>query len=576
MIILIKLLSSSIPGYEYHMKYVCRSEDDESVATFSCPHCSKVFNSEAGLKYHVKNGVCKKNISNDDNHDNNADDDNNNDNNNNDNINNPNISILRSKRISIPPVKLTVNEYGEWREKRDKVIISVDNNNYESNSDEDDDYELVDDDDLVDEEELTTKNVSNSKRNISSTGHGVHGHVKKMKTTKPNGQRDVFLTFNETLDNDEKNDKNTIKMIPQSFISSLLEGTRVKDGSLFVCSMSNWFRENSIEFPDTTVVAIDDDRNFGKIVLLPFHGISRDDTKLDYLINTGGPIYSTAFMDPSLDLSSDYECKYLLVGLGAIGYHPYDIYEVGKKYSHPSFIQLWEVDSESINQLYCIGLHRGPVWSIAWCPLKFEQSTNLIGIAAIVCGDGSCIILILPKREHSMSIEEPPCLKESDVRRWELIVSSNFIQTASWNPNKLELCCGMLDGSIQIWTFASLLLSNSNSNDKIIKVSLTPHPIMSPSPSKIYVDLSITESIGSTSAINSIKYCPFNTDIFLTAGMDGHIRIWHVDDKLHPLFTRYLKGDIKDVQWDPNGLSIIAVYTFLSFFISLKLNFIVK
>jgi WD40 repeat protein len=132
------------------------------------------------------------------------------------------------------------------------------------------------------------------------------------------------------------------------------------------------------------------------------------------------------------------------------------------------------------------------------------------------------------------------------------------------NP-ELELCCGMLDGSIQIWTFASLLLSNSNSNEKIIKVSLTPHPIMSPSPSKIYVDLSITESIGSTSAINSIKYCPFNTDIFLTAGMDGYIRIWHVDDKLHPLFTRYLKGDIKDVQWDPNGLSIIAVYTFLSF-----------
>jgi len=300
--------------------------------------------------------------------------DDNNDNNNDDNINSTTDIILSNKRISKPPVKLTVNEYGQWREKRDKVIIFVDKKNNESDSD-DDDYDDDDDDHHLDDAEFDTHT---SKKNISSS-RKFNGPM-KLKTTS---NSDVFLTFN-----DDDNDKSTIKMIPPTLISSLLEGTRVNDNSIFGCNMSKWFRDNNIEYPDTTIIVIDNENISKKIQILPFHGIARNNTNIDFLINTGGSIYSTSFIDPNSTLN---ESKYLAVGLGALVYQPYDMYEVGKKYSHSSLIQLWEINEEVVttNLIYCVGLHRGPLWSIVWCPLQFEQSTNLLGIAAVVCGDGS-------------------------------------------------------------------------------------------------------------------------------------------------------------------------------------------
>ena len=74
---------------------------------------------------------------------------------------------------------------------------------------------------------------------------------------------------------------------------------------------------------------------------------------------------------------------------------------------------------------YCVGL-RGPIWKIAWsdwAPYRYDkddeseeermdkdrdsdrgrrgdgmQSSNFLGLVAVVCGDGSCMILVLPKK----------------------------------------------------------------------------------------------------------------------------------------------------------------------------------
>jgi hypothetical protein len=123
-------------------------------------------------------------------------------------------------------------------------------------------------------------------------------------------------------------------------------------------------------------------------------------------------------------------------------------YTLGAKYTTPNLLQIWKIQSSALdsdstaestlemnkkkkNSListseikatleYCVGLSfRGPVWKAVWStwtPFRaingdsdggnegaeidretYEKSVNFLGLLAVVCGDGSCLVLVLPR-----------------------------------------------------------------------------------------------------------------------------------------------------------------------------------
>lgn len=135
--------------------------------------------------------------------------------------------------------------------------------------------------------------------------------------------------------------------------------------------------------------------------------------------------------------------------------------------------------------VYCVALQaRGPTWSCAWSPQLASTSTNstsstddnVLGVAAIVNGDGSCLILQLPKRVASppaagapraasssawpgeeMYRANVPVVAEAAVRMYEISVPNLLVCSATWsNENPLLCTCGMSDGSIMLWDLNKL------------------------------------------------------------------------------------------------------------------------
>ena len=157
--------------------------------------------------------------------------------------------------------------------------------------------------------------------------------------------------------------------------------------------------------------------------------------------------------------------RYIAVGTSRIGWLDYhsssnaktlagtwevgdDIpYNLGMKYKSHNLLQIWKLtigskiaqnSDENKEELdtnvsihYCIGMPgRGPVWRIAWSswtPYKsekdaneienenennkcntfekelYEKSLNFLGLLAVVCGDGSCLVFMLPRSSTTNS-----------------------------------------------------------------------------------------------------------------------------------------------------------------------------
>jgi WD40 repeat protein len=173
---------------------------------------------------------------------------------------------------------------------------------------------------------------------------------------------------------------------------------------------------------------------------------------------------------------------------------------------------------------------RGPCWKVSWStwePYKSsdsninseeekyseqveEKAMELLGLLAVVCGDGSCLVLVLPKtatpyfstsKEHSSPskesfsssseasspVDKVLVIPEHAVCRWEITVpGSSFkapgypdnenisIMTAVWSPHDpLELCCGLADGTAIIWNLDCKLLSAKTTGTKSVILQKT-------------------------------------------------------------------------------------------------------
>lgn len=172
-------------------------------------------------------------------------------------------------------------------------------------------------------------------------------------------------------------------------------------------------------------------------------------------------------------------------------------YNFGMKHRSPNLLQIWGLKTQysgangkkkssskssaessaapavtAASLQYCVGLQcRGPVWKVAWSSWNpfgagvvegeeeeggegaaadadrdrelREISQNFLGILAVVCGDGSCLVMVLPKSPNTNSsassssssssssscppAERVPVLSENSVCRWEVTVPRESI-----------------------------------------------------------------------------------------------------------------------------------------------------
>jgi WD40 repeat protein len=334
------------------------------------------------------------------------------------------------------------------------------------------------------------------------------------------------------------------------------------------------------------------DQNGIESLIPPFKGIARKINNkkgdIDYLLNTAAPIKSIAFSPKIKEWNKKDKSKYKYEDYLAIGTTQFgwgscdcpvnlnnDTVKVGTIKKHllgvrdesPNLLQIWKIsesidsnpiDATLINLNYCVSLNnRGGIWNMNWSSLNYNTSydnsiiddkvDNLLGVLAVACGNGSCLVLVLPKNinnEKISNIENIPVVPEDCVCKWEIIIPNKYIQCVQWSPhNPLQLCCGLIDGSVVLWNL------NSNMSDKLLT-----YPTI-----KLFDFLSASDSFTKTS-IETVKFCPYDSNLIASAGFEGTLKIWSLNDTHRPLYSRYnmssLSGWLYDMEWDPCGMGI--------------------
>jgi hypothetical protein len=169
-------------------------------------------------------------------------------------------------------------------------------------------------------------------------------------------------------------------------------------------------------------------------------------------------------------------------------------YTLGAKYTTPNLLQIWKIqsstlDSDSIAETtveinktkknfpisnsetkatleYCVGLpFRGPVWKAvwsSWTPFRalngdfdggnesaesdretYEKSLNFLGLIAVVCGDGSCLVLVLPRTAT-------PNLTASTSSNPPASSSSSSSSSSSGNMNRTPFSTSSSSSSVPV------------------------------------------------------------------------------------------------------------------------------
>ena len=224
----------------------------------------------------------------------------------------------------------------------------------------------------------------------------------------------------------------------------------------------------------------------------------------DFLINAGGAVWSLEFT-PRSGKKSD-QARYFAVGVGRIGFPNahfsvsphvrkvmiegglgpgYDIpHDISDPQIHDNIIQIWshialqsEGKTASITPpklRYCVCLQKcGSILRTAWNMTFTEElcGSNIpshdkmhgtLGLLGVVCEDGSCRILLLPapsliptvnnlSHRSVANIPSVSVISEESVSRYRIVTESP-IRCLSWSPHEvLKLCCGHTNGSISLW-----------------------------------------------------------------------------------------------------------------------------
>ena len=69
--------------------------------------------------------------------------------------------------------------------------------------------------------------------------------------------------------------------------------------------------------------------------------------------------------------------------------------------SHNNILQMWKITDSSNNKSvkldYCVELkEKGSVWDLSWSRFTYVNNNHNNGLLALLCGDGSCVVMALP------------------------------------------------------------------------------------------------------------------------------------------------------------------------------------
>ncbi|KAG1467115.1 hypothetical protein G6F46_000176 [Rhizopus delemar] len=176
-----------------------------------------------------------------------------------------------------------------------------------------------------------------------------------------------------------------------------------------------------------------------------------------FVINTGGSIWAVDFV-PRRDKENT---QYLAIG----GYKSTDEQHLlGDDSNYHSMIQIWRYDgSRKVSTPpkldMCILHEFGIITELKWCPLSSCDEEGKLGILAVIIGDGSVYILVIP---HPNRVRQQRGLKEDNViyliikkPRFVLKLPKSYNLCLSWCQGLLA--CGTLEGTIVVWDISSSL-----------------------------------------------------------------------------------------------------------------------
>lgn len=226
------------------------------------------------------------------------------------------------------------------------------------------------------------------------------------------------------------------------------------------------------------------------------------------------------------------------------------------------------------NLVFAYGVHlesRGPVWQMAWCPVLLSSgaasaaddddtftSADALGVLAVVCGDGSCLVLVLPRLTHlsssstdSTDLDEVPVLAETSVCRVEISQPGDMVSSLCWNPHKpFELMCGMMSGVIGIYSLTPYLTSTLD-GDGVATVQLTM-------PDACLCDPEVDTATPCYGAITTLQMCPYRDNWLLSGGCDGNLKVWDLHRPFLPLLVKEGRNTVSQVAWDPCGMGLYS------------------
>ena len=177
--------------------------------------------------------------------------------------------------------------------------------------------------------------------------------------------------------------------------------------------------------------------------------------------------------------------------------------------------------------VYCVSLKdRGPTWAVEWspAPLAASGSGSVLGLLAVVSGDGGCMVLQLPEsvspssHTHSSTqhasgyLASIPVIPEEAVRVYEVRIPGQVVTSVAWSPSQAgQFSCGMVDGSVTVWS----LDASRGGSTATATTTVVSTPVM-----HLVDTLQHESKLACMAAVRSLSYCPYDASLLLVAGQD--------------------------------------------------------
>lgn len=173
------------------------------------------------------------------------------------------------------------------------------------------------------------------------------------------------------------------------------------------------------------------------------------------------------------------------------------------------------------------------------------QESEHAGLLAVVCGDGSCRVMLIPGAVSAAAAEERECGENAPVvpskalYRYELRDISHAesaVTAVAWqcptrdaeqrgtqdmleSEGTVRIACGLSSGAILVWDLPLDHLCGRTAADSPLHCLIPPPPLT-------LVDMTIRNSSSAARcAVSCLRFCPYNPRLLLSGGHDEMIKV---------------------------------------------------